>query len=75
MRMYLGATCAELLDPCDASEAHSPEDVSLPWEHVEALDDAYVVTLDHDPVWQPTHTAAVEDWDPGQYGPGFFDVV
>jgi hypothetical protein len=113
--MYLGATFAELLEhPCDAPEAHSPEDGCLPWEHVEVLDDgeharvtvvdvdahrsarilvmfsgtgsverefvrcyptASVVTLDHDPVWQPTHIAAVEDWDPGQYGPGFFDVV
>eukprot|EP00854_Cymbomonas_tetramitiformis_P013073 gene13073-biopygen13466 len=36
---------------------------------------ATVVTLDQDPRWQPTHLSAIEDWDPTQYPPGFFDVT
>ena len=37
--------------------------------------EASVVTLDLDPRWQPTHLTAIEDWDPTQYPPGFFDVI
>eukprot|EP00854_Cymbomonas_tetramitiformis_P011857 gene11857-biopygen12179 len=36
---------------------------------------ATVVTLDQDPRWQPTHLSAIEDWDPTQYPPGFFDDI
>eukprot|EP00854_Cymbomonas_tetramitiformis_P034104 gene34104-biopygen12493 len=36
---------------------------------------ATVVTLDQDPRWQSTHISTIEDWDPTQYPPGFFDVI
>eukprot|EP00854_Cymbomonas_tetramitiformis_P011547 gene11547-biopygen11854 len=36
---------------------------------------ATVVTLDQEPRWQPTHVYAIEDWNPTQYPPGFFDVI
>lgn len=37
--------------------------------------EASVVTLDQDPRWQPTHLSSIEDWNPTQYPPGFFDVI
>eukprot|EP00854_Cymbomonas_tetramitiformis_P034113 gene34113-biopygen13706 len=36
---------------------------------------ANVVTLDQDPRWQLIHLSTIEDWDPTQYPPGFFDVI
>eukprot|EP00854_Cymbomonas_tetramitiformis_P011174 gene11174-biopygen11456 len=32
-----------------------------------------VVTVDHDPRWQPTYAEKVQDWDFKRYAPGYFD--
>ncbi|KAK3287717.1 hypothetical protein CYMTET_4792 [Cymbomonas tetramitiformis] len=34
-----------------------------------------VVTVDHDPRWQPTYAEKVQDWDFKRYAPGYFDVI
>ncbi|KAK3276308.1 hypothetical protein CYMTET_15607 [Cymbomonas tetramitiformis] len=48
---------------------------SVEREFAKCFPSASVVTLDNDPRWQPDHLASMEDWDPTQYPPGFFDVI
>ncbi|KAK3269400.1 hypothetical protein CYMTET_22156 [Cymbomonas tetramitiformis] len=48
---------------------------SVEREFAKCFPSASVVTLDNDPRWQPNHLASMEDWDPTQYPPGFFDVI